>query len=245
MVGPVLMHMRMHDTWGGQLMLLVRMRAFQVEWMIMPAPQMLRIIVHHEQALTMMPAITEDIIILLALCRSLLFTEAIPLAVWVLLQQRSQRRQCQHAIARGFEEETEMDVHETVKAKFFIDPANLRQQFTSEGHQIALNSIDIWPLRLAELAQIIGDKTIGANYTDIAISQRHCQRLPDIAIHLDRGIHQHDIASTTGAHRRVASGGKAHIVVGKQHLELDSLSLLRLQVARPCQLFQVRQRIVG
>src|SRR5579875_555400 len=126
MVGPVLMHMRMHDTWGGQLMLLVRMRAFQVEWMVMPAPQMLRVIVHHQQALTMMPAITEDVVILLALRRSLLFTQAIPFTVRMLLQQRRQRRQGQHAIARGFEEETEMDVHEAIETELFIDPAYLR-----------------------------------------------------------------------------------------------------------------------
>src|SRR5215472_86644 len=76
MIGPVLVCMSVHHSKGRKLFLLMGVCSFQV--MVMTAPEVLRIVVGNQQALAMMPAGTEDVVVLLALCRTVILAQAIP-----------------------------------------------------------------------------------------------------------------------------------------------------------------------
>jgi len=80
-IGPVLMHVTMQGTNRWEFMGFVGMRSAEMMVMVMTAPEMLRIIVGNQQTLAMMPASTEDVIVLLALRRSLILTQALPLTM--------------------------------------------------------------------------------------------------------------------------------------------------------------------
>lgn len=73
MVGPVLVVVGMHRARRRQFTGRVRVRPLKVPRVIVTIPPALRIIVGNEQILAVMPAITEDVIIFLALRRTLVF----------------------------------------------------------------------------------------------------------------------------------------------------------------------------
>src|SRR5579875_1756268 len=131
------------------------MCALKMMLMVVAAPQVPRIVVGDQQALPMMPARAEDIIIFLALCRPLVLAQTLPLAVLVLPDTPGHQRSRDDAIPRCFKEKAEVDVHQAIEAELFVDPADLRQQFAAERHQVSFNSINIRAGRLAELAQVI------------------------------------------------------------------------------------------
>src|SRR5579884_2299446 len=84
MVGPVLVDVAVLLSRRRQFPRLVGACAADVVRMVMAAPEVLRVVVENEQALPVMPARAEDIVIFLALRRALLFAQAEPFAVRVL-----------------------------------------------------------------------------------------------------------------------------------------------------------------
>src|SRR5450759_382399 len=127
MVGPVLMRVRMHGSAGGQLLFCMGMRTLEVMGMLMAAPQVLLPVVGNQQAFAMMPAIAEDIIVLLTFGGSFFFAPTIPFAVRMLDDALCHQGRGQHAIAGGLEEKTVIDIHQTVEAETLIDAANFGQ----------------------------------------------------------------------------------------------------------------------
>src|SRR5579884_3951339 len=198
--------------------------------MIMPAPEMPRIEVRHQQALSVMPARAEDIVILLALRGPLLLAQAIPFKMRMPRDTRGQFGRDNHAIAGSFEEEAVIDIGEAIEAELLVDPADLRQQVVPESHQIALDGIDVGPRRLVELAQIVRDQAEGAYEADGGIGERRDDRLPDIAAHFDRRIQQQQIAPTARAHGRVAPGAEAQVAVGEEDLQAETLAQRTAQI---------------
>src|SRR5216683_7203134 len=230
MIGPVLVYMSVHHSKGWKFIHLMGVCALQMMVMIVTAPEVLRIVVGNQQAFAMMPASTEDVIILLALCCALVVTEAIPFTMWVLLDALNRAWSRQDAIAGGFEEETVVDVHQAIEAETLVDPADFWQQTSPEGHQVALNGIHIGSGGLVKLAQVFGHQPVWSHDSHIAVGQRGSQWLPDIARDFDRGIHQDNEASPAGAHGCIASSGKAHVVIGKEYLQGDAPSMFARQI---------------
>src|SRR5215831_17404403 len=101
MIGPVLVCMSMHHSRGWKLFLLMGVCSLQVMVMVMTAPEVLRVVVRNQQALTMMPAGTEDVIVFLALCRTVILAQAIPFTMRVLFDALSYTWSRQDAIAGG------------------------------------------------------------------------------------------------------------------------------------------------
>src|SRR5579884_3935600 len=125
---------------------LVGMRPADMVRVIVAAPEVLWIVVEDEQALAVMPARAEDVIIFLALRRALLLAQAEPFAVRVLFDAVGHLGRDQRAITGGLEKETEMHVGQAIEAEFLVDPADFGQQLAPEGHQIAFDSIDVGTL---------------------------------------------------------------------------------------------------
>src|SRR2546426_7632105 len=115
MIGPVLVDMGMHDFHRRQLVRWMCVSPCEVIGMIMTSPQVLRPVMSYQQAFSMMPAVAKDIIILFALGRAFLFIQAEPFSVWMLLDPFGHERSGQDTIARGFEKEAEIDIHQAVK----------------------------------------------------------------------------------------------------------------------------------
>src|SRR6202023_2965887 len=105
---------------------------FEMVGMIMTRPVIYWVVVRCQEAFAMMPAIAEDVIILLAPGSLLILAQAIPLSMGMLLDTLRNQRRCNDAIARSFEKEAVVDVHQSVKAEFFVNPANFWQQFPAE-----------------------------------------------------------------------------------------------------------------
>src|SRR5205814_9053189 len=68
---------------------------------------------------------------------------------------------------------------------------------------------------------------------------------PDVAFDLNRGVHENKMVASTGAHGGVAAGGKAQVVIGKDHLQTGALPILSLLIAMACQLLKIGQCIIG
>ncbi len=66
MVGPVAMIVRVHSACWWQLLRAMGMLSIYMIWMIVSKPAIFGVIVSNQQAFAMMPAITEDIIVLKA-----------------------------------------------------------------------------------------------------------------------------------------------------------------------------------
>jgi len=92
MVRPMLMHMRMHLPWGWQFTCSMGMGPAEMTAMIVPRPKMLLYKIRHQQTLSMVPALTENIIILLTLACPLVLTQAGPLTMCMLSQPRRHLR---------------------------------------------------------------------------------------------------------------------------------------------------------
>src|SRR6266566_1188537 len=86
MVGPVAMIVRVHSACWWQLLRAMGMLSIYMIWMIVSKPAIFGVIVSNQQAFAMMPAITEDIIVLLAFGGLLIFAQTIPLAMRMLFQ---------------------------------------------------------------------------------------------------------------------------------------------------------------
>src|SRR5260370_7669905 len=93
--------------------------------MIMPAPQVALPVISYQQSLSMVPAITKDVIILLTLSGTVFLAQAEPLTVWMPFDIISHSRRCQDTIARCLEEEPVMDTHQAQEPKAPTNPANL------------------------------------------------------------------------------------------------------------------------
>src|SRR2546425_9967740 len=89
----------------------------------------------------------------------------------VLLDALSNQRRCNDAIARSFEKETVVDVHQAVKAEFFVNPTNFWQQFAAEGQQVALNGINIGAGRFMKVAQVVRHQSIRTCHAYVAVSE--------------------------------------------------------------------------
>src|SRR5579863_637468 len=111
MVRPMVMHMSVHRTGGWQFVCLMGMSPLKMLYMVMPAPYLLWIKISDQQAFAVMPAVTENVVILLAPGRALILAQAIPFAMWMLLDTLHNNRSCHRPIACCLEEETEVDVH--------------------------------------------------------------------------------------------------------------------------------------
>src|SRR5258708_39659749 len=132
----------------------MRANSFDMVGMIMPAPQVAGPVVSYKQALAVMPALTEEVVVLLAPGGLLVFAQTEPFAMWMSLDEFDYPRRSQHTIARGLKEEAIMDVHQAVEAEALINPANLGHQFSTETHQLALDCIYIRSARFIKLAHI-------------------------------------------------------------------------------------------
>src|SRR6266566_7255047 len=124
MIGPVLVDMGMHGPGSRQFVGRMSVSPFEVTGVIMTSPQILRLIISYQQAFPMMPAIAKDVIVLLALGHTLLLIQTEPFTVWVFLDAFCHYRRGQDMIARGFEEEAEIDIHQAVETEALINPAN-------------------------------------------------------------------------------------------------------------------------
>src|SRR5262249_51744916 len=112
-------------------------------WVGVPAAKMARVIVAEpailgpkvrcQQALAVMPAALVDVEVAFALSGALLLGQAVPFQVRVLLQQCSQIRQRQHAIARSFDHQALVDIEQAVEAELLFEPADLGQQRPPKG----------------------------------------------------------------------------------------------------------------
>src|SRR6266568_2672722 len=100
------------------------MRMIGPVWMIMSKPQVFRVVIGNQQTFAMMPAITEDIIILLAFGGLLIFAQTIPLTMWMLLKTFSQLGYGNHTVTSSLEEEATVNIHQTIKTEFFVNPAD-------------------------------------------------------------------------------------------------------------------------
>jgi hypothetical protein len=87
------------------------MRPFEMVGMIMARPVIFMVVVRYQEAFAMMPAIAEDVIILLAPGSLLILAQAIPLSMGMLLDTLRNQRCRNDAIARSFEKEAVVDVH--------------------------------------------------------------------------------------------------------------------------------------
>src|SRR5690348_14419063 len=121
--------------------------------MIVTAPQICRVVVRDQQTLSMMPTVSEDIVIFFTFRCPLVLTQAVPFPMLVLDDTFSNERRLQDAIAGGFEEEAKVDIHQAIETKLLIDPAHFWQQFSSESHQITFNRIGISSACFLKLAQ--------------------------------------------------------------------------------------------
>src|SRR6266567_4653038 len=101
------------------------MRALDVIGMIVTTPQVLRVIVRDQQALSVMPAIAEDIVILLALGCLFILAQTVPLTMGMLLDTFRHQGSRKGAVASSFDKESEVDVRQAIETEFFVDPANL------------------------------------------------------------------------------------------------------------------------
>src|SRR6266516_1808144 len=137
------------------------MLSLHVMGMIMTRPAILRVVVRYQEAFAMVPTIAEDVIILLAHGGLLILAQAIPLPMEMFLDTLRNHRYRNDAITRSFEKEAVMDIHQAVKAEFFVNPANFWQQFPAEGHQVAFNGIDIRACCFMKVAQVICYQAIG------------------------------------------------------------------------------------
>src|SRR5690349_16973282 len=136
MIGPVPVRVGMHDFRRGQLRLCMGMRPFEMMSVIVAAPGVLWAIVGYQQALAMMPAIAENVVILLAFGGPFFFAQTIPFAVRVLNKAFSNRGRRQDTIAGGLEEKTVVNVHQAIEAETLVDGADFGQQGSAKSHQI-------------------------------------------------------------------------------------------------------------
>src|SRR5436305_1594006 len=120
------------------------MAPFKMIGVIVAPPQVLRAIIGYQQTFPVMPAITKDIIVLLTFGCLLIFAQTKPFAMGVLDNAFRNLGSGQHAIARGFEEEAVVDVHQAIETETLVNPANLRQKRSAKCHEIAFDGIDIW-----------------------------------------------------------------------------------------------------
>src|SRR6266404_4721986 len=141
--------------------------------MIMPAPQVALPVISYQQALSMVPAITKDVIILLTLSGTVFLAQAEPLTVWMPFDIISHSRRCQDTIARCLEEEAVMNIHQAVETEALLNPANLLQQLSTKSHQVSLDSIYIRPPRFIKLTQVIRHQAIWSHNSHVAVGQCH------------------------------------------------------------------------
>src|SRR5581483_6392363 len=245
MIGPVLVCMGMHGTGQRQFVGLVSVRALKVIGMIMPTPQVLRMVVGNKQALPMMPAITENVVIFLAFGRSLILAQALPLTMHVFLNTLRYQWCSQDAISSSFEEKTVVDIHQAIKTEFLVDPTDLGEQFTTKCQQVTLNGINIRPRSFTELAQIVGYQTIGSNNADVTIRESGRQGFPDITGHLNRSIHEDNVTSATGSHGCIASSSETHVMIGKKYLQSYGLAIFGNHFSPTRQMLEIGQGVIG
>src|SRR5260370_35677057 len=86
--------------------------ALDMMGMIMPAPQVALPVISYQQALSMVPAITKDVIILLTLSGTVFLAQAEPLTVWRPFDLISHSRRCQYTISRHLTEEHVINHHQ-------------------------------------------------------------------------------------------------------------------------------------
>ena len=89
----------------------------------MAAPQVVWIVVHNQQTFSVVPTVAENVVVRLALSSLLFFTQAVPLAMGMFLQQICDRREGYNAIAGCLEEKAIVNIHQAVEAELFVDPA--------------------------------------------------------------------------------------------------------------------------
>jgi len=87
------------------------MGSFEMVGLIMTRPVIFMVVVRYQEAFAMVPAIAEDVIILLAPGSLLILAQAIPLSMGMLLDTLRNQRCRNDAIARSFEKEAVVDVH--------------------------------------------------------------------------------------------------------------------------------------
>src|SRR3989442_14667115 len=103
----------------------MRANSLDMVGMIVPAPQVAGPVVGYKQALAVMPALTEDVVVLLAPGGLLVFAQTEPFAMWMSLDEFDYPRRSQHTIARGLKEESINDAHPAVDSNVSINPASL------------------------------------------------------------------------------------------------------------------------
>src|SRR5579883_1003859 len=128
MIRPVLVHMGMRHPGGGQLSGRMGMLTLHVMRMIVAGPAIARAKVRHQQALTVMPAVSKDVVVLLALRGPLILAQTVPLAMRMLDQQLLDLGSRDDTIPGGFKEEAEMDVHQAIEAEALVNRTDLGQQ---------------------------------------------------------------------------------------------------------------------
>jgi hypothetical protein len=126
-VRPVLVVMCMRCSSRWQFIRGMGMRTFKMVGMIVTTPQLLGTIIGDQQTLAVVPAVAEDIIILLAFGGALILTQAEPFSMRMLFDALRDQGHGQDTIAGGLEEKAVVDIHEAIKTEALVDPAYFRE----------------------------------------------------------------------------------------------------------------------
>src|SRR5579875_3994339 len=140
----------------------MRMCPLYMMRMIVTGPVMLRLVILHQQAFAMMPAITKNVIVFLTPGSALIFAQTVPFAMRMSLQSFGHFRYHLNMIPRCLEEKAEVNVHQAIEAKLLVNPADFGQERAAKRHQISFNRVCLRSWRLLKLAQIFSHQTIWA-----------------------------------------------------------------------------------
>src|SRR6478672_10929006 len=116
-VRQMAVRVRMRLAWRWQLLRGMRVDSLKMPPIIVAAPAFSRGCIGRQQALTVMPARTKQVVVLLTFRRPFFGQEAIPLTMGMLDQPLGDGRQRDRAQTGGLEEEAPVDVREAVEAK--------------------------------------------------------------------------------------------------------------------------------
>src|SRR5262249_3314194 len=147
--------------------------------------------------------------VLLAFGRLLFLGETVPLTVWMLDQRQGEVGASDNTVASLLEFKAIVDIHQAVEAKFLFCRPDFLEYRATESHQIALNGVHVFRLRLGillKLFQVACHQTVWAHQANGLVLQQARNRTPDVAVDLDAGIEHHNDAPKAGAQRGIATG---------------------------------------
>src|SRR5438046_8510173 len=123
MVRPVPVFVCMRRASRGKLLHRMSMLAIDMIGMVVSMPPVFGIEVRYQQALAMMPACAEDIIIFLTLRRAFFLAQAIPFAIGMVLNSAGYYPRRNRAITRRLDEVASVKILQAINTDFLVDRA--------------------------------------------------------------------------------------------------------------------------